>query len=223
LRCSPPGFRPGRRPTFGLTQKWAKGQARTALAPTPAATGFPVLLANRPRPELASVRLRLTPLKQAGRARWVACLRHAGRLAVLLGGAEGRTPSSQTQQPSTEPQAADCRQRADSWVWLLEPAPLRRRVCGRGRGARVSAPRELARADCLTEVSNANAGSFCPTPAFAANPGSFWIKPKGTRLPGRDPAGSRKTSQRPQRIKLHGAPSADTPPAATTQTPTPRD
>ena len=165
--CSPPGFRPGSRVPFGLIQKEPKDQAPNALAPS-LRLGVPVpSTKTRAGQKLPAFAL-LTSVRQSGRARGVARLRRA----PLPWRQSRRRKRGRTPTANTEPQAADCRQRADSWVWLLGFAPLRRRVCGKGRGARASALRALARADCLTEVSKANAGSFCPTPAFAANPGT---------------------------------------------------
>jgi hypothetical protein len=69
------------------------------------AKGFPALLEDRPRPELPTF-ASLTLVKHAGRARRVACLRHAGHSSALLGGADGEPPAANSQQPAADNRTA---------------------------------------------------------------------------------------------------------------------
>ncbi len=133
----------------------------TLRSPLAAGEGFPALLEARPRPELAAF-ASLTLLKQAGRVRWDACLRHAGRSSALLGGAEG------VEQPNTEQPAIRLLPAVNGsrfGCWLLAVARRLRRRGAQTRGpCAAGALRDLTRAACLSGGSEASAASSARGP-----------------------------------------------------------
>jgi hypothetical protein len=130
-------------------RKEAKRKAGLLRSPLACGEGFPALLEDRPRPELAAF-TSFTLLKQTGRARRDACLRHAGRSSVLLGGADGG------KQPAAENRTA---RHAAGCLAVGAASRLRRRGAEEPKSACRRHATLLARPVCLSVESAANAAS----------------------------------------------------------------
>ena len=167
-------FAPGPDPLFFASPK-KRGEKKgdpTALASLGLRPREVPCAARSPAPaRTRCARLRLAPLKQAGRVRREACLRHAGRSSVLLGGADGKGTAK---QPIAGPRLADCMRVFVLAVGCLGPhSPSAPPSSARTRGSAPQARLVIwLRAACLSGASQRRAQRVLRDPRVLSSAGN---------------------------------------------------